>query len=337
MRKLAFPLVMFPLLVSVYGCGEKQSPLEPESVGEASLEALTVASTAPEYSATILTPLPGAERMLASAINGDGHIVGWALVEDFIHPVVWEDGQPHELPLSAFAEGLARDINNTGDIVGHDDELGAVMWTNGELIALGVFTIGSGANGINQRGQIVGNIEFETSPPEARGFLWTDGQLSELPPLGDSPECSAVDINGAGQIVGVCSSRAVLWDNGSVADLGLDSNNSVAGAINSSGHVVGRMQVAENEHHAFVWRDGVTEDLPTLGGVFTGASDINDPGQIVGTSRTPAGQSHAVLWDNGQLIDLGLAGGTRSSATGIDNRGRIVGYTGESAVIWERH
>jgi len=334
MRKLTFPIVA--LLAAFGGCGEKQSPLEPQSVGEVSLEALTVVDVASEYSATILTPLPGAERMLARAINADGHIVGWAMVDDMMHPVVWEDGQPRELPLSAWSEGQALDINSTGDIVGFDDELGAVMWKNGELIALGVQTIGSLAWAINERGQVVGNKEYETSPPEVLGFLWRHGQLSVLPQLGDSPDCSALDINEAGQIVGQCSSRACLWDDGSVVDLGVDSDNSVAWAINSRGQVVGYASPTGGGSSAFVWRDGVAEDLLTLGGLRTSASDINDAGQIVGSSQTPAGQRHAVTWKHGQLIDLGLAGSTSSSALGIDNQGRIVGYAGQSAVIWER-
>lgn len=334
MRKLILQTVA--LIAMLSACDETQTPLEPGPVA-VSLDAVAVAGAAFEYSAAILPPVPGADYMAPNAISDNGTIVGLAIVEDALRPVVWKDGQPLVLPLSPWAEGSANDINNAGDIVGYDDELGAVMWTNGALIALGAHTIGSLANGLNQRGQIVGNIEYETSPPAARGFLWTDGQLYELPPLDDSRYCHAVNVNEAGRIVGACSSRAVLWEDGSVADLGLDSDNSVALAINGRGQIVGYRQVGDNEYRAFVWENGNAVDLPTLGGMWSSAADINDTGQIVGTSQTIAGVTHAVLWEDGHLVDLGLAGGESSNARAINNRGQIVGTAGEFPVLWERH
>ena len=343
MRKLAFLCVAFALVA----CGEKQIPLEPEPVGEAYLKPLTVVPVSSQYSARILTPLPGAERMVARAINGHGHVVGSGLVAGVRYPVVWEDGRPHVLPRSGspWAEGQATDINNTGDIVGFDAVLGGVKWSKGELVDLGIPVFEVEAHGINSRGQIVGTIYYWTSLVETRGFLWTAGQWSELPPLDDSPDCGAADINERGQIVGRCSNRAYSWYKGSVVDLEIGGITNGAVAINSRGQVVGRTQVAENEYHAFMWEKGATDDLPTLGGVWSVAYDINDSGQIVGLSQTPAGRYHAVLWEDGQLIHLGLAGGTNSFAYGIDNGGRIVRSVwlsgesasgGESAVIWER-
>ena len=130
---------------------------------------------------------------------------------------------------------------------------------------------------------------------------------------------------------------------------GLGGNASaLAGGLNNRGWVNGAYYLSGNTvQHAFLWRDGKTIDLGTLGGPNSSASfPLNARGQVTGGSEIstpdPNGESfcasylgfptdHLIclpfIWENGVMTALPTLGGNNGNANQINNRGQIVGNT----------
>jgi len=94
--------------------------------------------------------------------------------------------------------------------------------------------------------------------------------------------------------------RAFSWTAaGGMTDLGSLGGDSIASAVNDTGHVVGHSYLAGGlVAHAFSWTasDGMI-DLGTLEGVSSAAVDVNDRGHVVGWSHTvDETRPHATLW-----------------------------------------
>ncbi len=68
------------------------------------------------------------------------------------------------------------------------------------------------------------------------------------------------------------------------------------------------------------------QDLGTLGGSVTQASDLNEAGQVTGYSETADGELRAFLYSRGQLRDLGTLGGAGSLGNAINNLGQVTGF-----------
>lgn len=170
-------------------------------------------------------PTPsGMTNAFAQAINNDGAIVGSASV--MYQPdiaVLWDGGAPVALePLVAGASAGASDINDAGQVVGSSATTAPpwlvrhpVLWDGGDPIDLDPSWTGSGwAGAINGDGQVVGYRQI--APNQMQAFLWDDGTITTLDPLGGDTQSSAVGINGTGTVVGVSQSssgegHAVRW------------------------------------------------------------------------------------------------------------------------------
>jgi probable HAF family extracellular repeat protein len=228
----------------------------------------------------------------------------------------------------------------------------------------------SGANfgeamGINDRGEIVGNVSENGGLIHA--FVYRNGLMTDL---GSNSDVTA--INNHGDVVGTFPvpvtngvvgafpgppqnggitvpfpEHPCLYHAGLIYDLGtLGGDFGGAAAINDLGEIVGSSTTTSNaETHAFVYRNGTMTDLGTLGGTqsigysppqgYSSALAINNWGVIVGTSSTTNGND-AFLYRNGTMTDLndlvtltyinGPAGFLElTSANGINDRGQIVG------------
>ncbi len=213
-------------------------------------------------------------------------------------------------------------------------------------------SLGGGASeafGINKKGQVVGQSSYHA-------FSWDDGTMTDLGTLMGGQQSSAEDINAISQVVGWSQisggdgeRHAFLRQNGAMQDLGtLGGLESGATAINDSGQVVGFAEIVDNSDptdpyyypHAFLWQNGIMQDLGILSGNVSYATDINQAGQVVGAAEYNSDASHAVLWQNGVIQDLGTLGGDYSWANAVNNAGQVVGSsslpnTESHAFLWQ--
>ena len=205
-------------------------------------------------------------------------------------------------------------------------------WQNGTMQALPPLPGGynSFGTGINNAGEIVGWAEngvheATCNAPQVLQFeavVWEpDGTVRQLPPAAGDLDGAATAINDKGQVVGIsgiCANaiggasalHMLLWDRGSVTDLG-----NLGGRfwhtpmdINELGHVTGFSDLpGDSESHvtfnAFFWskKTGL-QNLHTLpGDRIAEGLGINNYDQIVGVSYPSA---HAFIWQNGTMTDL---------------------------------
>jgi probable HAF family extracellular repeat protein len=263
-------------------------------------------------------------------------------------------------------------------------------WRDGVRTELEGLAMGlsSQANWISKNGLIAGVSQIGLidplfpSFPVSHAVLWKQRQTIDLGTTDGGYESAALAVNSRGQVVGaaanevpdpdamfglnfgwVTQTRAFLWQNGNMQDLGtlrgvdgVYGTNAVADLINEQGQVVGESYVSSTpsrfcgdgnplETRAFLWEHGVMQDIGNFGGTCTFAADLNDQGQVVGQSNLAGDQSfHAFLWDHGLLRDLhqfGTLGGDRSTAIALNNAGEIVGWASLSgdqflhAVMWK--
>jgi probable HAF family extracellular repeat protein len=191
----------------------------------------------------------------------------------------------------------------------------------------------SEAQGINNRGQVVGSADVNTVLGIRHAFLWERGQMTDLGTFGGDGS-AAMGINEGGQVVGFASvppgsgpGHAFLWNNGNLQDL--HPNGAIASgarAINNRSQVVGSYTAQDGTEHAALWDGGVMTDLGLPSNPASGALAINDAGQIVGHYRPAPNSFCSFLWDKGRVTTIGQCLSTALSfAFGINNRGDIVG------------
>lgn len=263
----------------------------------------------------------------AYQVNSAGVIVGEASNEfGFIRPVVWVNGAIRELPAldpTNAGFGVARAINERGDVVGNDSRsftTRAALWpADGGVVDIGMLpTADFGwATGINNHGHVFGqSIYFADF--SRRAMKWVDGVLTEvqMPPR-------AFPAGG---------------------------NIATGRMFNDLGEFLGEItDFTANTQHSLVFRDNAFHTLPFLPGAFipfSWAFGMNQRGDIAGGSYAQF-DVHAVVWRrDGTLTDLGFPPGWTTGATlahGINDRGYVVGEAsgewtpgqfGTGAVLW---
>jgi probable HAF family extracellular repeat protein len=217
------------------------------------------------YSGGSMLNLGGANSY-GFGINDLGQEVGYSGFWGPQRATLWNGGSA--VNLGTLGGGsMALGINNSGQIVGwsclaDNSTYHAFLYSGGAMTDLQTsFGPGtSGANGINDHGQIVGSASVNGNPEHA--FLLSDGTVTDLGSLG--------------------------------------GNNSYAYAINNSGQIVGLANASNGAKHAFLYEGGAMQDLNDLvsngsGLTLCEAQAINNRGQIVGMGTRLSGQNEAFL------------------------------------------
>ncbi|MGW5412851.1 hypothetical protein [Actinomadura geliboluensis] len=160
----------------------------------------------------------------AAAINEGGQVVGTAVTKSGANrAVIWENGTVRDLGTlgGGYPGTRALGVNDQGTVVGDSQKLTgymhAVSWSDGKITDLG--TLGgpaSFAGGINNRGQIVGISDTDSSGGAGRrAFIWENGKMTDLNKVTvNLPKgtvlYNAAAINDDGIIVGTASPRAFM-------------------------------------------------------------------------------------------------------------------------------
>jgi len=316
------------------------------------------------YTITNLGSL-GLGESVDSAINATGQVTGYSYLSTLVqdpagcppnypnpkkcvehpwHAFLYSNGQMTDLGTVGggdFSVGSA--INLSGQVVGgsatNNGGSDAFLWNGRKMINLGsqapLNGSNSGANGINDSAQVVGQYGTGST---SHAFLYSNGTITSLPEpsFTAGSGCVADAINNAGQIAGSCAdatgqAHLVLWHNGAVADLGTLGppgtwSFTQAVAINNNGQIAGTV-FSGGTTEGFLYSNGIITNL----GSFLPAA-INDNGVMVGGQSIDTG---GTVQNLNSLIPAG-SGYQIQDATAINDNGQIVANTttgGSGAVL----
>ncbi|NML13577.1 PEP-CTERM sorting domain-containing protein [Azohydromonas caseinilytica] len=187
------------------------------------------------------------------------------------------------------------------------------------------------AMGLNDRGDVAGwslNADGVRRPALYSGGRWRD--LAD--PADTFTEGVANAVNAAGQAAGQIGAHAFVYDGTRSRELRV-GNTSEGLDINDHGVVVGGAVMAGDVvRRPFLYAEGKTTLLPSLGGTFGQAWAVNNAGQVVGYSYTAGGELLPFLYSGGAMTALAPAG--FGEALDINDQGWIVGSLDLSAALW---
>ena len=237
--------------------------------------------------------------------------VSIALVRPQTLPVFTATQIPPYTGLGSVSAFNAAAINDQGQVAGtfSSSEAGE-QFTAAFLYAGGVtdtvaFSRVSSGNGLNDKGQVVGQQDIQPPnplQPPAQAFLYNYSNHT------------TIDIDN------------------------VSGRESAANSINNAGQVTGSLSTATcpipvplpptcGNTHAFLYTGAGLADIGTLGGTYSEGTSINNPGEIAGISTVTNGATHLFLYTQGHMHDLGTAAGQTFASAALNDRGEILAST----------
>lgn len=266
----------------------------------------------------------------AFAINNMGQVVGISEATEGTRAFLWQNGEMTNLDvlMPSHEYSIAHDINDNGDIVGQSASR-AFLYSGGIMTDIGTLGGGYGiADGINNSGDIVGisnNINGFT-----HAFRLSNGTMIDLDSE-TSNYSRGYDINNSGQITGIVNNRGFIWENGQMSDLGDlfgGAGDTTPFAINDLGQIVGYSILPNStEMQPFFWQDGVMTSIDILSSSGY-ARDINNLGEVVGKDGDVPfiWDSIGGMRNLNDLLDSSGEDWLLSHAFGVNDSGQIVGF-----------
>ena len=276
-----------------------------------------------EFKLINLGTLRGDVTSSAAAINDLGEIVGESVNSNGIpHAFSYRDGR---MSILSTNPSTAAAINDAGQIVGR-----LLAYSTNIVIVPPLFPPTPLTNPI----VILPTNPIVILPTNTIVFPLTNILIMVTNP---APKGTAVSVPNQieggilatnGKIVTnlVINSQAVLFRPGSSVNLLESTNPGYASGINNQGEIVGSVTLLNDlTSYAFVYKNGLTTDLPVLSSAIgpAAAMGINNRGDIAGFSGIEP--EHPFLYRHGLMYDLGTLGGSIGEANAINELGEIVG------------
>jgi probable HAF family extracellular repeat protein len=265
-----------------------------------------------------LTPIPG------SPFTAVADPVSIALVRPRTHPIYSATEIPESGELGTVMTITGSGINNKGEVSGTvayypipgDTFVQAFIYAGG--VNTGIENSrSSGGNGINNNGQVVGQMYLTppfTGEPPQHAFIYNSSDGTTVTPdiANMARESIGLAINSTGDITGFLSTGTCSPGSSNPACLA--------------------------PFHAFIYQGSGLVDIGTLGGTYSEGTGINDQNEIAGVSSvTGSSLNHLFLYAKGHMSDLGTVAGQSIVNALINNRGEIVGSATASNFIFRGH
>ncbi len=335
------------LIAVIVGCRDYQSPT-------AAIQGSVISDPSQIPYEAIDLGTAGGIRSFPIDVNDPGQVIGWSLDSaGAFHAFLWQDGVVHDLGTLGGATAVPSDINNAGQVVGTSTTASGVrhpfLWSDGVMQDLDPDgQCRCGAVRLNNAGHVI--LNGSDGLGHGKAFVWRDGVLTALATLGGPPALLrgdlALDINEHDQIVGTSNAHPVLWEDGTIRDLGVlyvPPGVSSAIGINNRGQVLGSYRKLGRLPRAFFWERGRMSDLgPLPGQQESNAIAINERGQVLGQSARLAVTEtwQPFLQERDTLVPLSPTYQTDPSrrVVALNNRGVVLGkdaWVWEDGVMWE--
>lgn len=233
----------------------------------------------------------------ANDVNSSGVAVGISFPDNSnAFPVKFENGTVTQLKTQfGFVGGTATAINDGGDYI-----VSRAIFRNGTLTPFVGFVPSGESGALNNVGDVAGTAE-----PDAA--IWHDGSVRDVGVLPGYDYARGVALSESGILVGTAAVAGedlpvgFLYRNGAMTKISplAGDNILLPHGVNDAGTVVGTSSQGFITVRAFIYENGVTQELNSLISRATGwqilhAYGINDRGQIIGLGVN-GGIQHAVL------------------------------------------